>query len=391
MSIPATIITNFGRAAVTALVWAAAALLVTGCGDDGLSPAPFGDSLLVARIAIPPNYGVHDTFVRDGLAFVCAWNSGVYVYDVGNGVRGGTPGAPALVAQIPAPFGQVHNAWWFHNPNTNERRYLFVGEEDKGQVGVSSSGYIHVFDVSDFQAPAEIAWFHIPGAGTHNFWMDENAEVLYAAFYNAGVVALDVSGDLNGDLVDREISRVGFGDSTFTWGVQLANGVLYASDMIRGFWSVEPGPPLTISGGGNNVPERFTSDLWVHGDHGYTGTWGYKTAHGNALKIWDLRSGAPVLVDSIVVPPETFRTVSDVEVSADGRILMFSAEHGVGEGVYWYDLADPAHPIFIARSVVPGGVHTVTFGAVGGGLYAFAARDPPGPEWLVFDVTSLVP
>ena len=33
-------------------------------------------------------YGIHDTFVRDGLAFVFAWNTGVIIYDVGNGIRG---------------------------------------------------------------------------------------------------------------------------------------------------------------------------------------------------------------------------------------------------------------------------------------------------------------
>ncbi len=27
-------------------------------------------------------------------------------------------------------------------------------------------------------------------------------------------------------------------------------------------------------GGGNNVPDRFTSDLWVKDGFGYTGTWG---------------------------------------------------------------------------------------------------------------------
>ena len=35
---------------------------------------------------IPPAYGIHDTYVRDGLAFVFAWNTGVIIYDVGNGI-----------------------------------------------------------------------------------------------------------------------------------------------------------------------------------------------------------------------------------------------------------------------------------------------------------------
>ena len=34
------------------------------------------DIALAASVPIPPDYGIHDTFVRDGLAFVFAWNSG---------------------------------------------------------------------------------------------------------------------------------------------------------------------------------------------------------------------------------------------------------------------------------------------------------------------------
>jgi hypothetical protein len=72
--------------------------------------------------------------------------------------------------------------------------------------------------------------------------MDEAAGVLYAAYYNGGVIALDVSGTLSGDLADRLIGQVRFGGDTFTWGVMLANGWLYASDMVSGLWQVEVEP-----------------------------------------------------------------------------------------------------------------------------------------------------
>jgi hypothetical protein len=49
---------------------------------------------VAATVPIPPNYGIHDTYVRDGLAFVFAWNSGVIIYDVGNGIRAGSPTDP---------------------------------------------------------------------------------------------------------------------------------------------------------------------------------------------------------------------------------------------------------------------------------------------------------
>ena len=202
---------------------------------------------LAASVPSPPDYGIHDTFVREGLAFVFAWNTGVIIYDVGNGIRGGTPTQPVEVSRLVtsdngiAGGPAVHNGWWFHNPVTQEKRYLFIGQEGPATVGNRASGDIHVVDVSDLTAPREVAFFHLDGAGTHNFWMDEARQILYAAYYNAGVVAIDVSGELQGDLAGRLISRVQPGgmNATFTWGVQLLGGFIYASDMESGFWQLK--------------------------------------------------------------------------------------------------------------------------------------------------------
>ena len=200
-----------------------------------------------AVVPVPANYGIHDTYVRDGLVFVFAWNTGVIIYDVGNGIRGGSPANPVEVSRLltaddgVAGGSAVHNGWWFHNPVRGENRYLFIGQEGAGVLGSQSSGDIHVVDVSDLAHPSEVAVFHLDGAGTHNFWMDEARQVLYAAYYNGGVVALDVSGTLSGDLSNRLIAEIqpgGDGD-TYTWGVQLAGGSLYAIDMLSGLWQLK--------------------------------------------------------------------------------------------------------------------------------------------------------
>jgi hypothetical protein len=201
---------------------------------------------LAATVPIPPNYGIHDTYVRDGLAFVFAWNSGVMIYDVGNGMSGGSPAAPRLVSQLVTSDdgvkggSAVHNGWWFHNPVSGENRYLFIGQEGAGRIGSASSGDLHVVDVSDLRRPVEVASFRLEGAGVHNFWMDEQRQILYMAYYNGGVVALDVSGELRGDLSSRLIAEIkpGGDTDTYTWGVQLANGSLYAIDMLSGLWQL---------------------------------------------------------------------------------------------------------------------------------------------------------
>ena len=304
---------------------------------------------------IAANYGIHDTFVRDGLAFVSAWNEGVMIFDVGNGVAGGSPSNPRLVSTTPTVGGETHNAWWFWNPHTGEKKYLFVGEEGPSP-GRIASGDIHVLDVSDLAHPTEVAFFHLDSAGTHNFWMDEDAQILYAAYYNQGIIALDVSGSLNGDLSTRLIDSIRpGGENTYTWGVQL-QGSLYAIDMLTGFWQLElAGGKFSVLGGGNNVSERYSSDLAV-GKSGfaYTGTWGSGRTtgvSGNAVKIWKLDvSGSPTLADSIVTTG--IGTVSDIQLSPDGKLLMFSAENGPNAGFWFYRLANPAKPTF--AGTVPG-------------------------------------
>lgn len=209
-----------------------------------LSSAGSGTITEASSTSIPDHYCIHDTFVRDGYAFVFAWDEGLYIYDVGNGALGGSPQLPRLVSHTgsqasPRFGGQTHNGWWYWSP-TGEKKYLFIGEEGPGSVGASSSGDIHVVDVSDFTKPVEVGSFNLPGAGTHNFWVDESRQILYAAYYNGGVVALDISGTLEGNLSSRLIANLkpGGTGNTYVWGVMLYNGSLYASDMVSGLWQL---------------------------------------------------------------------------------------------------------------------------------------------------------
>jgi hypothetical protein len=349
-------------------------------------------------------------FVRDGLVFVFAWNLGVRIYDVGNGMNGGSPTSPQFVGSLITstsglPCICVHNGWWFHSPSSGTR-YLFVGQEGPFSFGSSSSGDIHVVDVSNPAAPVEVASYHHPNqpdvsgtprpAGVHNLWMDEANEILYAAFYNGGVVALDVSGTLSGDLSGRVISaiRPGGAGGTYTWGVQLANGSLYAIDMKTGLYQLQlQGGELQILSGGGNVPGQYSSDLWVTSTHAYTGTW---SSNGD-LHVWTLDgNGAPTR--SATVNVTDVLTVSDVEVSPDGSWLALTAEHGSNAGLHLYSLAAPGNPVFVARYLVDptnSGLHTGTIAQIGSRWYVFAARNPSGgPEdeaLLILDVTDVLP
>lgn len=179
---------------------------------------------------------LHDVYVRDGLAFLSHWNAGLVILDVGNGVASGSPANPVEVSRILTSGGEAHNAWYWPAAG-----YVFVGEED-----FNTPGIMHVVDARDLANLKEVATFAVPGATPHNFWLDESSGILYAAWYENGVRALDVSGELLGALErqGREIASIQYGagsgcfgsSQTCTWAPQLHNGLIFASDLNSGLW-----------------------------------------------------------------------------------------------------------------------------------------------------------
>lgn len=204
--------------------------------------------------ALGPSFS-HDIFVRDGIMFASLWNAGTYIFDIGGGGKGGTVANPVRMAIAPNVGGRAHNSWWFHDKSNGAKKYLFVGEEGPGSIGASSEGDVHVLDITDSANPKEVAYLNVPNAGPHNFVMDESRGILYAAYYNAGVRAIDVRGDLaactteqRGTVGRCDLAKMGrvralgltnAGRSVFVWGVHLAGGVVYASDMLNGLWKLK--------------------------------------------------------------------------------------------------------------------------------------------------------
>lgn len=217
---------------------------------------------------------VHDVFVRDGVLMTANWDEGLVVWDLGGLRRGGSPAAPVRVGAIRTVASggagaspSVHNVWWLHQGGG--KRFVLVGEEltTGSTIGNWSGGDLHVVDVGDLSDSTrwrEVATFRVPGAGVHNFSVDEATGVLYAAYYGGGVRALDVRGDLatcpaaqrtadgRCDLarMGRAIGvaldtgpttlepRTGIAHEPFVWGVEFLAGHVYASDMMGGLWKL---------------------------------------------------------------------------------------------------------------------------------------------------------
>ncbi len=209
---------------------------------------------------------IHDVFVRDGLLFAALWDDGMTIFDVGGGGRGGSPSNPVTISNVRTVTGDIHNIAWIHDPQTGSKKYVFLGEEGPSSGGIgaggAASGDIHVMDITDIAAPREVAIFAVPGAGVHNFFVDEPSGILYAAYYNAGVRAIDVRGDLGtcttaqrstklsvtgAPLCDLRLMgrEAGIGLATggfYIWGVTLQGTRLYASDMAKGIVTLDASP-----------------------------------------------------------------------------------------------------------------------------------------------------
>lgn len=201
-----------------------------------------------------PGHSIHDVWVQDGIAYSSNWSDGVQLVDVGNGIAGGSPENPVQFASYTYPSGDNHAAFPFKSKSTG-KFYVIAGDEvfPYGENGsYLAGGYLHMIDFTDLDNPKEVARFEIPFAGSHNFWVDEETETLYATFYNGGVRVVDISGELMGDLLaqGREINFFMPGDPDGyipnmpqTWGAQLHKGYLFYSDMHSGLWVSKVEPP----------------------------------------------------------------------------------------------------------------------------------------------------
>ncbi len=218
-----------------------------------------------------PDSRVHDVWVHDGMAYSAEWGTGVVVVDVGNGRWGGSIDDPVYVTTIPLPTGATHAVFPYFSESAG-RDYLFVGDEimsrrglawagyprsmgsysdrydpatGTGGIPLTTTGYIQVVDFTDPEHPEMVARYEVSEFGTHNFWVED--DVLYAAYYEGGVRAVDVSGELLGNLYTqgREVSVFksahpeGYtANATMVWGAQPFKGHLFFSDTNSGLWSV---------------------------------------------------------------------------------------------------------------------------------------------------------
>ncbi|HUF50398.1 MAG TPA: Ig-like domain-containing protein [Longimicrobiales bacterium] len=227
----------------------------------------------VGRWRVPGPMGggsLHDIDVQDGIAYLSNWNEGLIILDVGNGIKGGTPAQPQLVAQYKYDLNDLyrqveaaggtgfirgtHTAW-------RHRDYVFIADEVFPAEGVKGAkdaaagrayGRLQVIDVSNLEQPKSVAWYEPEYGGVHNVWVA--GDTLYLGAYDAGFRTFDISGELRGDLraQQREMVHVNTADldgitrarnEANTWGVVVKDGIAYVNDNYNGLWIIRMLPP----------------------------------------------------------------------------------------------------------------------------------------------------
>ena len=206
-----------------------------------------------------PNRAIHDVWIEDGIAYSSNWSDGIVMTDVGstpeaNTPEGhelgvGSPSNPVKLGQYTYPSGWNHAAFPFKSESTGDF-YVIAGDEafpsgiNIENEPTTPAGWIHFVKFDGWDNPQEVARYQIPEAGTHNMWVE--GDLLYIAYYNAGLRVVDISGELMGNLYDqgREIAHYNtthhegyVPNAAMAWGPQPYKGHIFMSDWNSGLWS----------------------------------------------------------------------------------------------------------------------------------------------------------
>ena len=195
---------------------------------------------------------LHDVQAVDGLLYMGYWRDGLIILDIGKGIKGGSPENPQFVSQLRFNYTELYGTGWLAGAHSvfRYKNYVFLGDEVfpaefdlSNKARIPTKGIVHVVDVSDILNPRKVAEYDVPEAGAHNMWVEN--DVMYIGYYSGGARAVDVSGELRGNLYrqGREMSRLWTGDARgfrpnipFTWGAQPHKGLIYFNDVHTGLW-----------------------------------------------------------------------------------------------------------------------------------------------------------
>jgi hypothetical protein len=200
---------------------------------------------------------VHDITVQDGRMYACAWDSGLWIYDVTNVATE----PPSFLGQTPDGGNNTHSAW-----ATDNGDYVVTGEERTG-------GGIKVYRITDVGGGLELELTDTLELPTEQAFSVHNQTIvgyrLYNAWYGAGLQVLDI--DPETGLLDFVASYDTSAGGLGNWGVYpfLGPDKVLASDESEGLFIIHVDPPAGPSPDLDNDGDVDAADLAT-----LLGSWG---------------------------------------------------------------------------------------------------------------------
>ena len=246
--------------------------------------------------------GIH---VRDGLAYLAYWRHGLIILDVGNGLRNGSAEKPELVSNYAYSVADWYPPDMSAGAHAVLRHgnHLFLADEVRpggadwaSRERVPGLGMVHVFDITDPAAPVRVAEYRLPERGA--LGLAAEGDVLYVAFGEGGLRALDIGGELRGDLdaQGREIGAVWTGNPAgyrpnvpMARSVTVVNGLAVVSDqkVVRNLRKHSAG----TCGLARRPTARFGRDATIRHNGAGGGTLARERWGTWLVTLWTCRSG----------------------------------------------------------------------------------------------------
>lgn len=172
---------------------------------------------------------VHDLMVRDGVAYLCAWDAGLVMVDVS------VPEEPVVIGQYDDYDRRTSHSVWVGE--IGGRLIAVHGDEDFG-------AHLRVLDVTD---PANVQllaeWETRPQVSIHNVMLV--GDRAYVAYYQDGVRVIDLSDPTRPEQVayyntwDPDRPDVGWSFFEGAVGIDVAEGRVWVADSHRGLVVLE--------------------------------------------------------------------------------------------------------------------------------------------------------
>lgn len=248
------------------------------------------------------NYGgERRVYIRDNIAYVADWFSGIHLYDIS------TPARPRLLSS-------------FHTDGSSKGiivrgDYAYVGDDDHG---------LQIINIKDPRKPRRAAQLATPGLAYIPV-LDGNR--LYLAGHRGGFQIIDVSNPEQPRLLGD------FDTQGKTWAIRVRNNIAYIADDDSGLMMFDVSNPDKIQLIGQFSPGGAAEDVILDGNIAYVAFF------DRGVYAIDIRDpGYPKKIAHIATPGNARGLVRN------GKLLYVADWLS---GIQIHDVSDPARPRFV--------------------------------------------